>query len=149
MLQAIAATMTGDWAAGSRLATEAMSSLGVASATDPLGRFGWNLVARDVALSECWDDARPQLEWVRLQLGPDPERRLAYEGTRALGEVLAGRPVDALRIAAGVWDIAAVNSMTILRAELTSPWHSHTASSATALAPSPSWPPWPRRGPDR
>ena len=118
MLQAIAATMTGDWAAGSRRATEAVSSLGVASATDPLGRFGWNLVAREVALSECWDDAQPQLEWVRLQLGPDPERRLAYEGTRALGEVLAGRPVDALRIAAGVWEIAAVNSMTTLRAEL-------------------------------
>ena len=118
MLQAIAATMTGDWAAGSRRATEAVSTLGGASATDPLGRFGWNLVAREVALSECWDDARPQLEWVRLQLGPDPERRLAYEGTRALGEVLAGRPVDALRIAAGVWEIAAVNSMTILRAEL-------------------------------
>ena len=118
MLQAIAATITGDWAAGGRLATEAVSTLGGASATDPLGRFGWNLIARDVALSECWDDARPPLEWVRLQLGPDPERRLAYEGTRALGEVLAGRPVDALRIAAGVWDIAAVNSMTVLRAEL-------------------------------
>ena len=118
MLQAIAATTTGDWAAGSRRATEAVSSLGGASAKDPLGRFGWNLVARDVALSECWDDACPQLEWVRHQLGPDPERRLAYEGTRALGEVLAGRPVDALRIAAGVWEIVAVNSMTFLRAEL-------------------------------
>lgn len=118
MLQAIASTITGDWAAGSRQATEAMNAPGGVSAADPLGRFGWNLVARDVALSECWDDALPQLEGVRLELGPDPERRLAYEGTRALGEVLAGRPVDALRVAAGVWEIAAVNSMTILRAEL-------------------------------
>ena len=118
ILQAIAATITGDWAEGGRLATEAVNTLGGASATDPLARFGWNLVARDVALSESWDDERPQLEWVRHELGQDPERRLAYEGTRALGEVLAGRPVDALRIAAGVWEIAAVNSMTILRAEL-------------------------------
>ena len=118
MLQAIATTITGDWAAGSRQATEAMTAPGGVGAADPLGRFGWNLVARDVALSERWDDALPQLERVRLELGPDPERRLAYEGTRALGEVLAGRPVDSLRIAAGVWEIAAVNSMTVLRAEL-------------------------------
>ena len=118
MLQAIASTITGDWAAGSRRATEAMDILGGAVATDPLARFGWNMVARDVALSECWDDALPRLECVRLELGPDPERRLAYEGTRALGEALAGRPVDALRIAAGVREVAAVSSMTTLRAEL-------------------------------
>jgi hypothetical protein len=40
-----------------------MNAPGGVSAADPLGRFGWNLVARDVALSECWDDALPQLEW--------------------------------------------------------------------------------------
>ena len=118
VLTAIAATLTGDWAAGGELATEALESLAPASAPDPRWRSGWNLVAREAALSERWDDALPQLERVRLELGPDPERRLAYEATHALGEVLAGRPVDALRIAAGVRDIAAVNAMTIPRAEL-------------------------------
>ena len=48
----------------------------------------------------------------------DPERRLAFEGTRALGEALAGRPLDALRVAAGVRRAAQVADMTIMRAEL-------------------------------
>ena len=72
MLQAIAATITGDWAAGGRLATEAVSTLGGASATDPLGRFGWNLVARDVALSECWDDATAAARVGAPPAGPGP-----------------------------------------------------------------------------
>ena len=118
MLQSIAATVSGDWVSGGRLATESMSALGETPWTDPLGRFGWNMVVRDVALSERWDDESPQLEEARLELGRDPERRLAYEGTRALGEALAGRPVDALRISAGVRDLANVNSMMILRVEL-------------------------------
>ena len=47
-----------------------------------------------------------------------PERRLALEGTRALGLALAGRPADALRVAAGVRRAAEVASMTMLRTEL-------------------------------
>ena len=43
---------------------------------------------------------------------------MAFEGTRALGEALAGRPLDALRVAAGVRRAAAVSDMTILRTEL-------------------------------
>ena len=118
MLQAVTATITGDWAGGRQQATAAMRLLGESTRSDPLGRFGWNMVARDIALSERWNEPSPELEDVRLGLNRDPERRLAYEGTRALGEALAGHPVDALRIAAGVWETATVNSMTILRAEL-------------------------------
>jgi len=118
MLQAVTATITGDWAGGSRQATAAMGLLGEFARSDPLGRFGWNMVARDIALSERWNEPSPELEDVRLELNRDPERRLAYEGTRALGKALAGHPVDALRIAAGIWETATVNSMTILRAEL-------------------------------
>jgi LuxR family maltose regulon positive regulatory protein len=43
---------------------------------------------------------------------------LSFEGIRALGEALAGRPVDALRVAAGVRAAAEVANMSILRSEL-------------------------------
>jgi LuxR family maltose regulon positive regulatory protein len=85
---------------------------------DLLGRFGWNLVARELALSERWFDEGDDVHHAMLELGRDPERRLALEGTRAVGLALAGRPVDALRVAAGVRHAAAVSEMTILRAEL-------------------------------
>ena len=118
MLESIAATVTGDWTEGSHLATECLRMLGDGATSDPLGRFGWNLVARDVALSERWDDDAASIREVRLELSRDPERRLAFEGTRSLGEALAGRPVDALRIAAGVREATAIESMTILQTEL-------------------------------
>ena len=118
VLQSIMATMSGDWARGGQLATQTTSGLGEAMWTDSLGSFGWNMVARDIALSERWEDGSAQLEEVRFELAHDPGRRLAYEGTRALGEALAGYPVDALRIAAGVRDVANVSPTTILRAEL-------------------------------
>ena len=118
MLQSIAATVSGDWVTGGRLAKESMFALGETTWTDPLGRFGWNMVVRDIALSERWDDESGELEEARLELGRDLERRLAFEGSRALGEALAGHPVDALRISAGVRDLANVNSMMILHAEL-------------------------------
>lgn len=118
ILEAVAATINGDWAGGGQLAAQGMAALSDACPADPVGRFGWNIVTREIALSETWDEESPLLEQARLELGRDPERRLAYEGTRALGVALAGLPVDALRIAAGVRDVATVNSMTVLRAEL-------------------------------
>jgi LuxR family maltose regulon positive regulatory protein len=118
MLQAIAATIRGDWAAGGHLAETVIRRLGESWWTDPLGRFSWNMIARDIALSERWDDAGAGVCEVRRALGRDPERRLAFEGTHALGEALTGQAVDALRVAAGVRQAAAVLRMTILRAEL-------------------------------
>jgi LuxR family maltose regulon positive regulatory protein len=118
MLQSIAATMTGYWVDGGALARRAMKDFGDSWWQDPLGRFGWNMIAREVALSERWDDADGEVREAALALGRDPSRRLAFEGTRALGEVLAGRPVDALRVAAGARRAATVGNMTILRAEL-------------------------------
>jgi LuxR family maltose regulon positive regulatory protein len=54
-----------------------------------------------------------------MALGREPRRRIALEGIRALGEALAGRPVDALRVAAGVrGSVADVDSMTMLSAEV-------------------------------
>ena len=43
---------------------------------------------------------------------------MAFEGTRALGEALAGRPLDAIRVSAGVRRAAQVANMTIMRTEL-------------------------------
>jgi LuxR family maltose regulon positive regulatory protein len=118
MLQSIAATVGGDWLEGKALAERAMGNLGETSWRDPLGRFGWNMVARTWALSECWNDMGDDVREAGLALSRDPERRLTFEGTRSLGEALAGRPADALRVAAGVRRAAEVTNMTILRTEL-------------------------------
>jgi LuxR family maltose regulon positive regulatory protein len=118
MLQAMRATISGRSAEGGVLAHQAIATLGDAWWRDPLGRFAWNMVARDIALSERWDDAGDEVREAEMAVRWAVERRLAYEGTRALGEALAGRPVDALRIAAGVRRAADVTDMTILRFEL-------------------------------
>jgi LuxR family maltose regulon positive regulatory protein len=117
VLRSIAATVEGRWRAGGELAREAMASMGDGWWQDPLGRFGWNMVAREVALSERWSDTGDEVHEAELALSRDPERSLAFEGTRALGEALAGRPVDALRVVAGVREVAEVANMTILRYE--------------------------------
>jgi LuxR family maltose regulon positive regulatory protein len=118
MLRAFEATMRGDWVGGRVLASQAMRDLGDDAWLDPLGRFGWNIVARDVALSERWDDAGATVDEARRAVSIDADRRLAFEGVRALGESLAGHPVGALRVASGVRHAASVTNMTILRTEL-------------------------------
>jgi LuxR family maltose regulon positive regulatory protein len=118
MLRSAAAVMSGRWVESGELARRAMHDLGENWWQDVLGRFGWNLVARELALSERWDDEGDDVHHAVHELGRDPERRLAFEGTRAVGLAMAGRPVDALRVAAGVRRAAAVSEMTILRAEL-------------------------------
>ncbi len=118
MLQSFAVTMRGDWVGGRAYADRVIRDLGDDGWLDPLGRFAWNMVARDVALSERWDDDGVEVDGARGAISIDPDRRLTFEGTRALGEALAGRPVDALRVAAGVRHAASVTSMTILRTEL-------------------------------
>ena len=69
-------------------------------------------------MSERWDDASDEVRQAEVALSRDPERRLAFEGTRALGEALAGRPLDALRVAAGVRRAAQVADMTIMRSRV-------------------------------
>jgi hypothetical protein len=118
MLRSIAATVGGDWVVGKAMAERAMCDLGDAWWSDPLGRFGWNMVARTWALSESWNHTGDDVRQADLALSRDPARRLSFEGTRALGEALAGRPADALRVAAGVRRAAEVANLTILRTEL-------------------------------
>jgi LuxR family maltose regulon positive regulatory protein len=95
-----------------------MQQLGDGWWRDPLGRFGWNMVVREVALTESWDGSHADVREAELALSRDPERRFTMEGTRALGEALAGWPLAALRVSAGVRRSAEVASMTILRTEL-------------------------------
>ncbi len=118
ILQSIAATVNGDWLAAEPLAERALHDLGDAWWRDPLGRFGWNMVARTWALSESWSNRGDDVREAELALSRDPERRLSFEGTKALGEALAGRPADALRVAAGVHRATEVTNMSILRGEL-------------------------------
>ncbi|HEY9409463.1 MAG TPA: LuxR C-terminal-related transcriptional regulator [Jiangellaceae bacterium] len=118
MLRSIAATTKGDWAAGGELARRALDGLRAGWWRDPLGKFGWNLVARAAALDERWDDTHDDIRDADLGSSRDPERRLAFEGTRALGEALAGRPAHAVRVAAGVRRSAAGAGTTLLSAEL-------------------------------
>jgi len=118
MLQSFCASAGGRWIDGGTLARQALTTMGAAWWRDPLGRFGWNQVAREVALSESWDETADDVRQADLALSRDPERRLAFEGTRALGEALAGRPVDALRVAAAVRSAAAVTNMASVRLEV-------------------------------
>jgi LuxR family maltose regulon positive regulatory protein len=119
ILRAIAATLTGSWSEGCSQARETMRNLTSESWRDPITQFGWNTVARGIALSEQWDDRRDDVQEARLAVGAHPRGRLAFEGSRALGQALSGRPVDALRVAAGVRRAASVTTVRILRSELT------------------------------
>ncbi|HXW78014.1 MAG TPA: LuxR C-terminal-related transcriptional regulator, partial [Acidimicrobiales bacterium] len=118
MLQAVAAHVSGKWAEGGALARQGLQAMGDGWWRDPLGRFGWNDVSRDIALSERWDDTSDEVREASHSLQRDPQGRVSFEGTRALGHALAGRPIDALRVAGGVRHAADVPNMTILRAEL-------------------------------
>ena len=118
VVQALACTLRGDWSGGAATARAALPGLGEAWWLDPVGRWVWSPVARDVALGERWDDTTRESRDVVQALGVVPERRLGLAGARALGEVLAGRPVDGLRLVAGARDASAVDNMTIVRAEL-------------------------------
>ncbi len=117
-LEAIALTVTGEWVRGQAQISQALDAFEGRFRADPVGRFGWNMVARGIALAESWDDLAPDVVGARRALALDPGRQVAYEGTRALGLALAGQPVDALRVAAGVRRVADVNNMAILRAEI-------------------------------
>lgn len=119
VLLSIAATLRGDWDAGAAHARSALADPGFVWWLDPLGQFVWNMIGRDVAFSERWEEPSEVTTEILGAIAIAPDRRLALEGTRALGEALAGRPVDALRVAAGVTQRLQVATMVILRAEVT------------------------------
>ena len=79
-LQSISMTVRGDWTGGSRHARRALGALGDTWRTDPAGRFGWNVIARGVALSESWDDDDPTIRDATIAMSTDPRR-----GSRSRG----------------------------------------------------------------
>ncbi|WP_460626054.1 LuxR C-terminal-related transcriptional regulator [Intrasporangium mesophilum] len=118
VLQSAAALVNGDWRAGEDAARDALAAFGTGAPGHPLGRFAWGLVAHGIALDERWDDDGPEVGEVRVQVGADPERRLAHEGARAVGLVLAGHPLDSLRVAAGIRHVTQAGDRASLRTEL-------------------------------
>ena len=118
MLHSFAATVRGDWDDGAALSERALRELGEKWVLDPLGVFAWTTIVRGSCLSERWDDAAAEVGAARQSLSIDPERMLSFQGIRALGLALAGQPVDALRVAAGVRNAAELANMSSLRSEL-------------------------------
>src|SRR4029077_11748469 len=98
MLQSMVATSSGDWVSGGALARRSLHDFADQWEADPLGRFGWNMIAREIALTERWDAGCGEARDAVLAVARDPGRGLTLQGTQALGEALAGRPVDGLRV---------------------------------------------------
>ena len=118
MLAATAAVVNCDWGKSEGLARQALAALGDAWWRDPLGRFGWNLVTREVALSESWDETLEDVRQADLALKRDSRGRVAFEATHALGLALAGQAVDALRVSGGVHYAVEGADMSIPRVEI-------------------------------
>ena len=135
VLRASAAIVSGRWVESGALNRQVMLDLGESCWQDPLGRFAAHGIARELAYSERWDDSSDEVRQVEVALSRDPERRLAFEGTRALGQVLAGRPLDALRVAAGVRRAARSPTWPFCAPSWRSPRRSPIGSSETDRVP--------------
>lgn len=110
--------LTGDWPGCEALARQGLHELGDQVWQDPIGRAGWSLVAHGLALDEGWNDTGPLVGQARIAVSNDPRRRMAFEGTRALGLALSGHPLDELRSAAGVRHLVDSSALATLRTEL-------------------------------
>ncbi|WP_156740485.1 LuxR C-terminal-related transcriptional regulator [Occultella aeris] len=118
ILRAAAAIISGDWHRCEGQARAALDAFDGPAWLDSLGRFGWSLVARGIALDERWFDGGPEVEEVVRGVSHDPERAVALEGTRAVALALGGYPLDAVRTAARVRPIAEAGDMGTLRVDL-------------------------------
>jgi LuxR family maltose regulon positive regulatory protein len=118
ILRSASAWISGDWQVCVDLALAGLADLGDAAPTDPIGRLGWSLVVRGVALGERWGDEGQVVGRGRAAVAHDMDRRLAHEAARAVGLALAGQPIDCLRVAAGVRHVAETAEIGTLRVEL-------------------------------
>ncbi len=116
-LKAISCLMRGDWPLAAGLARHSVQNV-EEWWHDPVAKTGWNNVARAVALSERWHDSNDEVRELSVTLRREPNRLVVLEATRALGEALAGRPIDALRVAAGVRVSTALPHLVMSRSEL-------------------------------
>ncbi len=119
VVRSAAGSLTGDWEGAGALAQAALETLPDHGWTEPLGRFGWRLVAQSVAFGERWDDAAPLVDAARTALSNAVDARWAFEGARAVGLSLAGDPVEAQRVVAAARQaVAGTLHHTTLQAEL-------------------------------
>ncbi|WP_345518298.1 LuxR C-terminal-related transcriptional regulator [Nocardioides conyzicola] len=118
VLRATAALLSGDWRGCEELAREALSMMESPAWLDPIARYGWSLVAHGIALDERWLDGGEAVLAVANGVSNDAQRSIALEGTRALGLALAGHPLDAVRTAAAVRQVAEQGELSTLRVEL-------------------------------
>jgi LuxR family transcriptional regulator, maltose regulon positive regulatory protein len=118
MLKAIVSIISGRWTEAGDRALNALDAMGESWWHDPLGQYGWNVVARRIALTEAWDEGSSAVREIELALARNPTRRVVFEGTRALGQALAGRPIDSLRVAAAIRGSARTQQMGIVDTEL-------------------------------
>jgi LuxR family transcriptional regulator, maltose regulon positive regulatory protein len=118
ILRAAAALVAGDWRGCEELARTALAAMTDHAWLDPLGRFGWSLVARGIALDERWLDSGLEVGQVSRGISNDSRRAAALDGTRALGLALAGHPLEAMRTTAAVRPAADAGGPATLRAEL-------------------------------
>jgi LuxR family transcriptional regulator, maltose regulon positive regulatory protein len=116
-LRAVASWLRADW---HRAEVHAQAALREpeAAAADVLERFGWHLVTAGIALDERWDDFGAPVGEARAACLRDPTVRWAFEGTRAVGLALAGRPLEALRVTDGARRAAGTGRFETLRIEL-------------------------------
>ena len=80
IVRAAAANVGGRWVESGALNRQVMLDLGESWWKDPLGRFAANGIARELALSECWDDASDEVRQAEVALRRDPERRRRSRG---------------------------------------------------------------------
>jgi LuxR family maltose regulon positive regulatory protein len=85
---------------------------------DPLVTTTWNDLARAAALDERWDDTSEEIREITVVVRREPNRALVVEATRALGAALAGRPIEALRVAAAARTSDHISQLTFARADL-------------------------------
>ena len=111
VLRALRAYTTCDWSTAVALGRSG-------SMADPIGRFGWSIVAHAIAASEGWSDTDPLVEEARAAVAGHSDRRLAHDTARAVGLALAGHPLDAVRVAAGVRPVVEAAEMATLRSVL-------------------------------
>jgi LuxR family maltose regulon positive regulatory protein len=105
-LRAVRSWLGADWRRAAATARHAVDDAGGSGVSDPVERFGWRLVSSGVALDEQWYDHQADVVRARAASVNDDSSRWCFEGTRAIGLALAGRPLESLRVADGARRVA-------------------------------------------
>jgi LuxR family maltose regulon positive regulatory protein len=117
-LRAISLWLRGDWTTASVQARHALDETGGTAVSHPVDRFGWRMVSGGIALDERWDDQARAVGDARAASLSEPSGRSFFEGARAVGLALAGRPLEASRVADEAREAAGTRRHETFRIEL-------------------------------